>query len=116
MPDEKGVSRRERNERFSTDSPPLFVPDEGRYLWEWYEQLSSGVRRVEDGVCGPIPWSEYLAWSKVIGHIVRPREYAILRAMDEAFCTEMNKELADFRERQNQKAKDEAAKGGKRKR
>jgi hypothetical protein len=30
---------------------------------------------------------------------VYPAEYAILCAMDAAFCEEMNKELADYRKR-----------------
>lgn len=55
--------------------------------------------RVRDGVCSPIPPSEYVAWLQATGKIVYPAEYAMLCAMDVAFCEEMAKELADYHER-----------------
>jgi accessory colonization factor AcfC len=57
------------------------------------------LRRVEDGVCFPVPWSEFLAWANVANVIVRADEYAILRAVDLAFCDEMNKELQAYQDR-----------------
>jgi hypothetical protein len=77
------------------------IPIVGRYLWDWYFDLSGGLRRVRDGVCEPIPHTEFQAWRANTGNIVYPVEHAILRDMDAAFCDETNKELSAFREREN---------------
>lgn len=106
QPNEKGQTRRERNDDFGENSPTWIVPLSGRYLWNWFYELSNSLRRVRDGVCEPIPPSEFLAWKAATRNIVYPGEYDILRAMDAAFCAEMNQELRDFEERR--KAKQEA--------
>lgn len=80
----------------------------GRYLWDWYYDLSESIRRVRDGVCEPIPPSEYIAWLQATGNIVYAHEYAILRAMDDSYCTEMNSELSDYRERERAAAEAQA--------
>jgi len=59
---------------------------------------------VSDGVCAPIPPSEFLAWVQLTGNLVRGFEYDILSAMDLAFCSEMNSELKDFRDREKDKS------------
>lgn len=120
MPDENGKSRRERTADFADDvldqlggpSPELEIPPDGEYLWDWFWAFCDRVRRVSDGVCGPFPPSEFLAWCTASGTIVYPAEYAILCAMDDVFCSEMNKEIKDFRTRQDEqrKAEMEAAK------
>lgn len=110
LPDENGKSRRERASGFgdSIEQPPDFnIPTEGRTYWEWYFSLSDRVRRVRDGICEPIPPSEFLAWCQASGTIVYPAEYAILTAMDDMFCEEMNKELRDYRTRTEEKQKQE---------
>lgn len=56
-------------------------------------QVSSSIRRVTEGVCSPIPPTEWLAWITLSGEIVYPWEHRILTAMDVAFCAELNKEL-----------------------
>lgn len=115
MPDENGKTRRERNESFDAASvpiaPPALIPPVASYIWNWYFSLSSSLWRIRDGICTPIPPSEFMAWKEATGEIVHPFEYAILRAMDAAFCAETNKELADYRVRQieAQKAEIEAA-------
>jgi hypothetical protein len=98
-PDEDGKTRRERNEQFNTASPEFIIPEGGEYLWSWYFEVSDGVRRVDDGVCFPIPWSEFLAWKTALDRVVSADEYAILRAMDAAFCEETNNELRAYHER-----------------
>jgi hypothetical protein len=85
------------------------VPPAGRYLWDWYFDLSDSLRRVRNGACEPIPPSEFLAWREATGNIVYPSEYAILREMDGAYCDEMNKELSDYQEREAEKRRLEAA-------
>ena len=81
------------------------IPGAGAHLWEWFEQLNAGVGRIRDGVCFPIPWTEFQAWASVTGNVVFPSEYAILRAIDLAFCDEINKELEAYRLRLSEKAK-----------
>lgn len=112
MPDEKGITRRERNERVGESAPVVDVPPYGWHLWQWYWTLSARVLRVRDGVCVPLAPSEFLAWCQASGTIVSAPEYDILCAMDDAFCEEMNSELRDFRTRQEeeQKKQVEAAK------
>ncbi len=108
LPDEKGGTRRERAESFGDDveqAPDFEVPTNGQYLWDWYFALSNRLRRVHDGVCSPIPPSEFLAWCQASGTIVYPAEYDILAAMDDMFCEEMNKELRDYRTRQDEQRK-----------
>ena len=100
----KTVTRRERNARFGKDSPELVIPPEGFYLWNWYFALSDRLLRVQDGVCAPIPPSEFKAWLGLTGEIVYPWEYDILCAMDVAFCDQSNKELTDKHERERPKA------------
>lgn len=115
MPDENGLSRRERNERFGQGpSPNVNIPDDGFYLWEWYFQISERLRRVRDSVCEPIPPSEFLAWCKASGTIVNALEYGILSAMDDAFCDEMNRELQDYNARMQEKRELEAKQRGRR--
>lgn len=84
-------------------APPLQISDAAQYLWDWYNDLASGVGRVRDGVCYAIPPSEYKAWAEISGHIVYASEYAILRAMDRAFCDALNTEFEAYRERQKDK-------------
>jgi hypothetical protein len=55
--------------------------------------------RVRDGLCSPIPPTEYLAWREATGNIVYSAEYAILCAMDDAYCEAMSEELEDMRMR-----------------
>ena len=94
-----GITRRERNTRMGLMSDAFYLPDSGRYLWEWFGNLNSSVSRIEDGLCRAIPPSEYYAWSKMTGTIVYPVEYDILTAMDLEYCKELNKELAANREK-----------------
>lgn len=76
--------------------------------------LSGCVRRVIDGVCIPIPPTEFLAWCRASGTIVYPFEYAILSAMDDAYREEMNSELENYRLREKNRQEIEAEKAKKR--
>jgi hypothetical protein len=67
------------------------------------------LRRIRNGICEPIPFSEFMAWATFTGEIVRPVEYDILRKMDAEFCSITNKELEDYRLREQQRIKDENA-------
>jgi len=95
-------NRRERNAAVDRTSPELIVPPEGAHIWEWYFDLSDRLQRTKDGVCTPIPPSEFVAWVAATGEIVYPSEYAILGAMDAAYCDETNKELVDYQAREEE--------------
>ena len=86
----------------------MLVPSAGRYLWDWYFALSDVVNRINDGVCGRIEPLQFIAWCQATQTIVRPSEYAILTAMDGAYRSEMNKELADARARDADRREQEA--------
>lgn len=120
LPDDKGETRRERYHAFDDETkaqlpqPPDFeLPQSGMYLWNWYFNLSGCIRRVRDGICEPIPPSEFLAWKEATDTIVYPHEYAILQAMDAAYCEECNKELADARQRSNERMRADVEAAGK---
>lgn len=104
---EDGSTRRELHQRLVDDgstvvdlAPEPRIPLGGEHLWNWYFDLSDRLQRVRDGICSPVPPTEFRAWVQNTGEIVYPSEYAILGSMDVAFCDEMNKELADYRVRQ----------------
>ena len=105
------LTRREAYPRYNTPVPDLDIPEGGQHLWNWYSQVSQRVGRIRDGVCSPIPPSEWLAWQTLTAEIVYPWEHGILGAMDIAFCVEMNKELEAKRLEQQ----DEIEKRGRRK-
>lgn len=79
--------------------------------------LNHRIGRIRDGICYPMPPSEILAWCELSGTIVDHIEYAIICAMDDAFCSETNKQLNDYRTRQQeqQRADLEAARAKRRK-
>lgn len=111
--DEKGETRRERNDRHADDgvevqSPDLNIPECGQHIWDWYFDISDRLQRNKDGICTPIPPSEFTAWVAASRQIVYPTEYAILGDMDLAYCGEMNKELEAFREREKERIAREA--------
>lgn len=85
-------------------SPEIFISDSGQMLWDWFHEISRRLVRTRDGVCCPIPPSEFLAWREATGNIVYPSEYAILAAVDDAYCDEMGKELEAMRIRQKEAA------------
>jgi hypothetical protein len=89
----------------------LVIPEAGEYLWNWYFDISQSIRRVHDGVCVPIPPSEFTHWRFNTATIVTAPEYAILRAMDRAYCAAMNIELGAFQVRQREQAGRDAKKG-----
>lgn len=111
---DSGETRRERNERVGEATPEFRVPPEGLYIWNWYRQISAIASTIHEQVNRPIPPSEYLAWTSITGNIVYPIEYDIMFAMDLAYCSEINKEISDRREREIERREREAeAKGRK---
>lgn len=105
-PDENEETRFDRYERMDIIAPELDIPEVGRYLWDWFDQISRGVRRISEGRANPITWTDFFSWASVMGLLVHPLEYDILAAMDRAFCSEVDKELDDYRARQAAKYND----------
>ena len=104
-PNENGETKRARAERYGDaidQPPPLIVPETGLYLWHWFWMISERLVRVRDGLCLPVPPSEFLAWCQLSDTIIHAHEYDILCAMDDAFCTETNAELLAYRNRQDE--------------
>lgn len=101
--DEKQETRRERNEKFGHGnlSEPLIIPENGLYLWNYFWEISGGVLRAGDGVCNPITWQEFLAWSKITQNELKKEEFEILRNMDLIFVECMNLEIKAYRERKS---------------
>lgn len=104
------LSRRDGYARFDKEAPPLDIPEDVEHVWNWFISIGEVVGRVRDGVCDPIPPSEWLAWRTLTGEIVHLWEQEALFAMDVAFCDEMNKELEDKRAAHS----DDVSKRGKR--
>lgn len=101
MPDENGKTRRERNEEFDVEelTPSYELDVCSSFYFDLYFEISDRLRRVVEGFCSPIPPSEFVAWATLTNTVVYPWEYDILFKMDAAYCSEMNKELAAYRER-----------------
>lgn len=110
MPDENGETRRERNIRVGEYTPEFILPFKGRYLWDWYSSLNESISRIFDGNCRLIPPSELHAWSVITGNLVYPIEYDILKAMDVAYCDEINKEIASLHSKREENQKKEMKK------
>lgn len=105
LPDENDDTRRKRNARVGLASPEFIIPEEGLYLWDWFQDISSSVSRVCDGYYRLISPSDFLAWSTLTGNLINPMEYAILKAMDVAFCAETNKEIKAKQDKELEKGK-----------
>jgi len=102
---ERVITRREYNETFDQTAPEVELSDAATYLWDWYFDIDARVGRVSDGVCRPIPPSEWLAWAHLTGHVVYRWEFAILAAMDLSYCQALNSEFSDRSFRRAEKAK-----------
>ena len=63
---------------------------------------------MREGICHPIPPTEFKAWVEITNNIVKPVEFDILFEMDRMFCQEVNLELRSEREKQEDKMKRQA--------
>lgn len=83
----------------------MTIPPAGRYIWDWYFNLSDRLRRIQDSAAIPIPPSEYVAWLQATGNIVYSIEYGILCDMDRMYCETVGQELTDYHKRLEEKSK-----------
>lgn len=112
-PDEKGVTRRERNENFGYDSPSPDVSAAGQYLWDWYFEISDRLRRVIENQAVPISHADIHGWISINGIQIRRTEIEILYKMDDSYCEEVNLELKAYAEREKDRAEQRTGKGRK---
>jgi hypothetical protein len=92
---EDGATRREHLEaaaRVGVVSEELEVPqcpDELRYLFEWFIEVSGG--RGNSGF-GPnaLAWTDLAAWASLTGNAPSPVEVGILRDLDRVFLRSVN--------------------------
>lgn len=108
LPDQKGETRRERNQKLGFESPDFEIPYAGEYLWEWFTKLSNAIHRVDfNGYYYNLPPSEIIAWCKLTGVDINEGEYEIISAMDDSFCKELNAEIEANRSRKMDEQKQE---------
>lgn len=108
LSNEGGETRRERYERLCKPVPAFEIPEEGLYLWDFFNQLINAIHRVDfnGNYCVMQP-SEIFAWMTLTKNLISPIEYDILNAMDVVFCNELNADIAAKREKEELKRKQE---------
>ena len=105
MPDEKGETRRQRNEKFAAaagavdPTPQTSLPEQGEHLWHWFWQLSPRRRTGPEA----ISYEELGAWQRLLRIPLRPEEAEILMEMDDAFLSEIRKEQQDAHTRASER-------------
>ncbi|PSS59852.1 hypothetical protein C6558_36120 [Ensifer sp. NM-2] len=75
------------------------MPDHGAFIWDWFWELRQSQ---PPGFSGPVPISnfELVAWCQVTGNIVTREEFAALKRMDAHYCSEIDRESYEIRERE----------------
>ena len=96
--------------------PEIEIPEAHEYIYSWFWEINGMVDRAGDGYCRPITPVDYKAWTDISGNIVTPLEYDILRTMDMAYKTAMEREMNERRMRAQEQAEIEAANKPKRRR
>lgn len=100
--DERGQTRRERNDAHGHETPPLEIPLAGQHIWDFYETLNDRMRRVMDRQAIPISFSELHVAMMITGTLLNRKEIEILFEMDKIFCELVNLELKDLAEREKE--------------
>lgn len=116
MPDEKGVTRREKNDAFGYEAPQPEIPAAGALIWETYHELSARLRRVIDRQAIPISPSDLNAWFELTGLRLHRKEIKIFFQMDEVFCNEVNLELQLLAQREKEELEQKSKSGKSRRR
>ncbi|KAF1016176.1 MAG: hypothetical protein GAK31_01665 [Stenotrophomonas maltophilia] len=98
MADEKGETRRQRNERFGASSPQLQIPDAASHVWEWFWQLSGRRHSGPE----PLTFADVGQWSRLLLIDLLPEEVEMLMAMDDQYLRAVREDQAAARERAQQ--------------
>lgn len=72
------------------DAPPPTIPKFAAYLWVWFCELS-GARTSNGYGANPITFPDIAAWSQVMGLRPTPWEVSVIRRMDIAVLSVLNK-------------------------
>ena len=100
MADEKGETRRQRNERFGAPSPEVEVPDQLLHVWDWFWELSARRRSGPEA----LTFADIGEWSRLRQVDLEPIEVEFLTAMDDAYL----KAVREDQEAARQRALDES--------
>lgn len=94
-PGKDGQTREERNEQFnqSDATPDWEIPEDGLYLFDWFEELTGAFNRYGEGRINRVGWRDYEAWISLTGTLIHSYEIAILIEMDKAYCEALEGEL-----------------------
>lgn len=87
--------------------PDWEFPADGIYLLGWWRHCATGITRVINNSVIRLSWRDLLAWRDLTGNIVETHEWDAILAMDGAYCSAYEVELADSRARAEQEAKDQ---------
>lgn len=92
--DDKGETRRQRNARFKTETPatPL-TPEVGRYLLNWFWQLSRKRRPGPE----PLTWTDIDSWARMTHTPIEPHEVQALMRIDDVWMKAAATELDSSR-------------------
>ena len=101
MADERGETRRQRNERFGEKSPEVRVPDEVHHVWGWFWTLSARRKSGPEA----LTFGEIGEWQRITGQAVLPEEVEMLTAMDDAYLRAVREDQAAARARAAEESK-----------
>jgi len=100
MADEKGETRRQRNERFGAPSPEVEIPHQLLHVWDWFWELSARRRSGPEA----LTFADIGEWSRLRQVDLQPIEVEFLMAMDDAYL----KAVREDQEAARQRALDES--------
>jgi len=100
--DDKGETRRERNERAEVDCPDLVIPESGQHLFDLYFDISKAINRFRDGMCLRIDPVQFKAYIDLAQLRVTPPEFQCLIDMDTEFIGETQLELNSVSEKRRE--------------
>lgn len=95
MADEKGETRRQRNERFGVETPEVDVPAEAEHVWRWFWDLSARRRTGPEA----LGFADLAAWQALMHIDLLPLEAGMLVAMDDKYLAAVREDQAAARER-----------------
>lgn len=100
-PDEKGMTRRDRNEKFGQASPDHEVPEDAIHVWAWFWELSSRRKSGPEALA----YADVGEWQRLMRRQVRPEEVEMIMSMDNAFLAEVREEQSMRVERASEASK-----------
>lgn len=81
---EKSMGRPARHSKRWPEAPPE-LPQELRYVWDYYRDIERGGRTSSGSGVNRIQWSEIGWWEHHTGIRLHPWEVEVIKCLDEAF-------------------------------